>query len=240
MAKEKAVLAIIPARGGSKGVPRKNIRLLGGKPLIAYAIEVGLKSPSIKRVIVSTEDAEIAEIAKRYGAEVPFMRPTDLAGDTVPEQPVFRHALKWLEENEGYVPEFVLSLKCTTPLKTAGDIEAVVKKLKETDCDSVRTMTRVNGVYHPYWMYKERGDLAEPFVDGLDIAKWYQRQLLPPVYRLNGVVDGARRSVMMEKSNLWGNTMAMVEVPEDRAVDIDTELDFRVVEFLIEQYGLGY
>lgn len=229
----REILAIIPARGGSKGVPRKNIRPLAGKPLIAYAIEAGLKSPSVGRVIVSTEDAEIARIAGAYGAEVPFVRPLELAGDDIHDPPVFRHALRWLEENEGYRPDFVLNLRCTTPFKSVEDVEAVIKKLDETGCDSVRTMTLAQGIHHPYWMYKERGGLAEPFVDGLDISRHFRRQLLPPVYRLNGVVDGARRSVMLQSENFWGERMAIVEIPEERAIDIDTEFDFEFAEFMM-------
>ena len=233
MTKVKSVLAIIPARSGSKGVLHKNLRLLAGKPLIGYAIEVGLKAPSVDRVIVTTDDAEIADVARKYGAEVPFMRPAELAGDDVPDQPVFQHALKWLETQENYQSQFVLNLRCTTPLKTIQDIETVVQKLRETGCDSVRTMTRVRGDHHPYWMFKERNGLVETFIDGLDMTKFNQRQLLPAVYRLNGVVDGAKRAVMMNHPRFWGDSMEIVEIPEARSYDIDTELDFKFLEFIL-------
>lgn len=233
--KSLSVIAIIPARSGSKGVPQKNIRLLNGKPLISYAIEVALKSPSVERVIVSTDDEEIAKIVKEYGAEAPFLRPAELAGDHVPDQPVFQHVLKWLEVNERYSPEYALNMRCTTPLKIVADVENVVKELVNSKCDSVRTMTRVEGIYHPYWMYKEKGGLARPFIEDINLSEYYQRQLLPPVYRINGVVDGIKRSVAMNSYNFYGDTMSIVEVPEERSHDIDTEIDFEFIEFLMKR-----
>jgi CMP-N-acetylneuraminic acid synthetase len=234
MVDDKTVLGIIPARGGSKGVLRKNIRLLAGKPLIAYAIEVGLKSPSVDRVIVTTDDEEIAAIAREYGAEVPFMRPSELAGDSVPDKPVFQHVLNELKETESYHPDVLLNLRCTTPFKTVDDVESVVEKLVGSDCDSVRTMTSVEGVFHPYWMFKEQDGYAQPFLTGIDTEKNYQRQLLPSLYRLNGVVDGLKSVNLLSSGSFWGDRMGIVEVPEERAFDIDTEFELRVANLIME------
>lgn len=228
--KEKSIIAVVPARGGSKGVPRKNIRPLCGKPLIAYAIQAGLRSPSVDRVIVSTDDDEIAAVAVEYGAEVPFIRPAGLAGDEVPDKPVFVHALSWLEEN-GYMPDFVLNLRATTPLKSVGDIESVIEKWARTDCDCVRTVTRAK--HHPYWMIRPVGDRCERFIREIDPDSYYQRQLLPAAYYFNGVVDGFSRESVMNGDTLFHGDMRFVEVPEERAVDIDTELDLKLCEFLM-------
>ncbi len=125
------VLGIIPARGGSKGVPGKNTRLLAGKPLISYTIEAALKSKFIDRLIVSTDDEEIAKVAEKYGAEFPFLRPANLAQDDTPDQPVFQHAIKILKIQDDYEPDIVLNLRPTTPLKTSHTIDKVVEKMRQ-------------------------------------------------------------------------------------------------------------
>lgn len=235
--KEKLV-AIIPARGGSKRIPRKNIRLLAGKPLVGYAIEAGLASPSIERVIVSTDDEEIAGIAKEFGAEVPFLRPPELAGDMVPDWPVFEHLINWLRKNEKYEFDYLLNLRCTTPLKTVEDIEGAYARLLATQADSIRSITCIEDVaLHPYWIVKKTGEYGEPFLEGIDRAEYHgKRQLLPEVWRYNGVVDIVRtESIMRHPTDLYGKKMAVYEIPEERAFDIDTELDFLICECLMEK-----
>ncbi len=228
------VLGIIPARGGSKRVPGKNIRPLAGKPLIAYTIEVALKSNSINRLIVSTDDMEIAEIAKQHGAEVPFLRPSELAGDTTPDQPVFLHALRWLKEHENYEPDAVLNLRPTTPFKTPDLINEVVQTMVDTQAEIVRTMRLVNGVHHPYWMYRLSDDKhAVPFMDDIKISDFYQRQLLPPVYRINGVVDAMKTNVIYDGNILDNTNMRAVVISEKESIDIDTEFDFKMCEYVI-------
>jgi CMP-N-acetylneuraminic acid synthetase len=146
----KKCLAVIPARGGSKKLPGKNIKPLNGIPLIAYTIEAALSSGKIARVIVSTDDKEIAEIAVKHGAETPFLRPAELAKDDTPDRPVLMHAINWLKENEGYVANEVAILRPTTPLKTAEMIDACLELLEEKQfLSSVRTVTKAQGVYHP-------------------------------------------------------------------------------------------
>ncbi len=228
------VLGIIPARGGSKRIPRKNIKILAGKPLIAYTIETAIKSKNIDRLIVSTDDEEIAEISKKYGAEVPFMRPSNLAEDTTPDQPVFLHALNWLKKYENYEPEIILNLRPTSPLKTLQTIDKVIQEMIDTNVDIVRTMSPVEGVHHPYWMYGlSEGGQAIPFIDDVDVSKYYQRQLLPPVYRINGVVDALKTKLVYEGNILNNNNMIGIIISEKESIDIDTEFDLMMCEFIV-------
>jgi N-acylneuraminate cytidylyltransferase/CMP-N,N'-diacetyllegionaminic acid synthase len=229
------VLGIIPARGGSKRVPGKNIRPLAGKPLIAYTIEASLSAGSINRLIVSTDDNEIANISKQHGAEVPFLRPSELADDATPDQPVFVHTLQWLKDNDNYEPDAIVHLRPTTPLKSPQTIDNVVQKMIDTNADVVRTMTLVEGVHHPYWMYSISDEgRAVPFVKDIEVSKYYQRQLLPEVYRINGVVDAIKTHVVLEGNVLDSQNMAVVTVSGPEAIDIDTESDFMMCEYLLK------
>ena len=236
MNKQIKTVAIILARGGSKGVPRKNIRDLYGKPLIAYAIEPGLQATTIDRVIVSTDDEEIADIAKEYGAEVPFIRPTELAEDNTADMPVYRHLIEWLKENEDYSFDLLVNLRCTTPLKTAKMIDDAVNLLKTGNCDSVRTANLVRGEEHPYWMFKKGDDgIAESFVDGIKLEDYHQRQLLPPCYALNFLVDAMRVDVVMKSSYPCGTKVKLLEIEDIlRTLDIDTEEDLAICNALLE------
>ena len=233
MYKNKKIIAIIPARGGSKRIPRKNIVKVLGKPLIAYTIEVAKDATCLDRVIVSTDDEEIRTISLEYGAEAPFLRPKELAEDHVSDKPVFVHALKWLEENEDYRPDIVLNLRPTSPLRFVEDVEKVVKKMIITGCDSVRTVCQVE--HHPYWMKKLEGDCAMPFVEGKDERIYYQRQLLPPVYRINGSVDAIRRDVILNHDFLYGDDMRAVVMSLERSYEVDTPMDLKIIEMLIKE-----
>lgn len=225
------VLGIIPARGGSKRVPGKNIRLLAGKPLIAYTIEASLKSSLINRLMVSTDDIEIKKVAENYGAETPYLRPAELSQDDTPDQPVFVHALEWLKEKEDYQPDIVVCLRPTTPFKTGEIIDRVIRKMIDTNADIVRTMTRVDGVHHPYWMYRiTENDKVIPFDDNIDISRYYRSQLLPPVYRINGVVDAYRRDVIYSGNILSHVNMKSIIISDVESIDIDTEYDFMICE----------
>ena len=233
----RGTLGIIPARGGSVRVPKKNIRSLGGKPLIAYTIEAAAAATLLDRVIVSTDDEEIAEVARSSGADVPFMRPAELAAEDTPDTPVFIHALNWLAEAEGFYPELLVNLRPTTPFKTGGIIDEVISVALRTGADVVRTVTRTHGVHHPYWMFTlEEDGLAHPVLPGVNLNTYYQSQLLPSVYRLNGVVDAMRVSIIKSGDSLSTQQVQTVEVSELMAVDIDTELDFRFCELLLEEH----
>ncbi len=229
------VLGLIPARGGSKRVKRKNLRLLAGKHLIVYTLDAALQTEAIDRLVVSTDDAEIAEVARNHGVDVPFLRPSYLAGDSIPDQPVFRHAVDWLMEHEGFEPDIILNLRPTTPFKTPEIITRVVRTMTETGADIVRTVTRVEGVNHPYWMYRLSDDgCAMPVIEHVDIKDYYQSQLLPPVYRINGVVDAFRTHVVRSGEMLSNSNMTGVVIPAENSIDIDDEFDFKVCELLME------
>lgn len=230
-----SILAIIPARGGSKGVPRKNIRELAGKPLIAWTIETVKATPCIDRLIVSTDDLEIAEIAEQYGASVPFLRPIELAQDDTLDLPVYQHVLTMLQEREGFSPDIVVWLRPTAPLRVREDIEASIEKLIQTKADWVRSVCTVE--HHPYWAFLMEGDRLKPLVEGIDIKKYYRRQLLPPAYQLNGAVEVCWRATIEDKGLLYiGNVVAYV-MPLERSVDMDRELDFCLAETIIKRRG---
>lgn len=226
------ILAIVPARGGSKGVPRKNIKPLANKPLIGWTIETAKQVPCIERTLVSTDDPEIAAVAKQYGAEVPFLRPTSLAEDDTEDGPVYLHALHWLEEHENYVPDIIVWLRPTAPFRSPGDIIGAVDLLIHTHADWIRSVCPVE--HHPYWMYRmEEQQRLSSFVDGIDIRKYIRRQLLPPAYRLNGAVDVTWERILRKKIFYQGDLRGYV-MPVERSVDIDTPLDFRFAETLLE------
>lgn len=226
------IMALIPARGGSKGVPRKNLRLLHGKPLIAWTIEKAKACSLLKRVIVSTDDDEIAATAKSYGAEVPFLRPAEHAQDQTPDLPVYRHALSWLQENDHYQPDIVVWLRPTVPLRAVDDITKAIRVLTESDFDSVRSVCR--SAHHPYWMKRLEGEQLVSFVDGIDETQFI-RQALPPVYLLNGAVDVISCQKVAEHTTLFGQNIGGYVMPEERSVDIDTEHDFKTIEMLLQE-----
>lgn len=225
------ILALIPARGGSKGVPRKNIKLLAGKPLISWTIESAQQATSVSRIVVSTDDAEIADVAKVGGAEVPFLRPAEFARDQSTDFPVYQHALSWLQAKQGYLPDIVAWLRPTAPLRSGEDIDSAVAQLIATGADWVRSVCLVE--HHPYWMFDLEGDRLQPFIPGVNIADYLRRQLLPPAYRLNGVVDVTWATTIMEKELLYGGDVRGYVMPNNRSVDIDTEIDFIEAEALM-------
>jgi CMP-N-acetylneuraminic acid synthetase len=226
------IIAIIPARGGSKSVPRKNIRLLCGKPLIVYTIEAALSSKYIKRVIVSTEDEEIAEIAKECGAAV-TVRPSELAQDDTPSLPVFKHVIKHLEEVDGFSPELIVVLQPTSPLRTVEDIDGAIQKFLETDCDSVVSVCEVD--HPPHWMYTLEGNRLKPLIE--DGEKITRRQDAPKVYRINGAIYVTYRDVIMKQNRVLGHDTRPYVMPPVKSVDIDTALDFKFAELLMRETG---
>ena len=230
-------VAIIPARGGSKRVPNKNIRVLVNKPLIAYTIEVALSSSLIDRVIVTTEDKEIKKIAESYGAEVPFLRPKSLATNHAPDQPVIKHTVDWLRENDNYNTDVIFKLLPTTPLRTVEIIEKAYKKFLESSVDIVRSVTRVSPMYHPYWVFKMKKNTNSPtsFIEGISLAKYYNSQSLPPAFHLNSLVDVLKPEVAnsLKTMMLEGVKYSLLECPPEISVDIDTEEDWQYCEYLL-------
>lgn len=224
MSDPSSVLGVIPARGGSKGIPRKNLVDLCGKPLIAYTIEAALGAARLSRVVVSTEDEEIARIAQGYGAAVPFRRPAELSTDGAHSLPVVQHALETMEAKDGRVYDVVVLLQPTTPLRTARDIDEGVELLVSSGADSVISVVEV-GPNHPYRMKRilDDGRLVN-FVDqGFEDMR--PRQELPPVYIRSGDLYISLRRVVMEMGTLVGPHCRPVVIPTDRAVNVDTRLD---------------
>lgn len=231
-----SVLGVIPARSGSKRLPGKNIMPLAGKPLIQYTIDAAKNSELLTHCIVSTNDEEIAQVARECGGNAPFLRPDDLATDTTPDRPYLKHAVEWFEKENGFRPDAVALLRPTSPFKTAEMIDKGITKLRDSGADSLRSMTLVEGVHHPYWMFNQtETGLATPFDPENSIEKYNRSQLLPPLYRLNGVVDFMLTSVLFDDSKrLYGDSMQVLEISEEAALDIDTEIDFRKCEVYLK------
>ncbi len=230
--KKTEVLAVIPARGNSKSIPRKNIREFAGHPLIAFSIAAAMQSESVTRVIVSTDDHEIAEISKKYGAEVPFMRPAEIAEDATLDLPVFEHALKWLDENEKYSPEVVLQLRPTSPIRPAGMVDEAVRLLLENpEADSVRGVV-VSG-QNPFKMWKiDTRGVMQPLleVDGIKEPYNAPRQDLPQTYWQTGHIDAIRPGSILIKGSMSGDIILPLYVDPVYTVDIDTLLDWQRAE----------
>jgi len=229
-------IAVIPARGGSKGIPRKNLVDLGGKPLIAHMIGHALASGSITDVVVSTDDAEIADVARTYGALAPFLRPPELAGDLVPSLPVVQHAVEVMEAERGARYDFVVLLQATSPLCRPTDIAACLDKLSDDpSCASAVAITPVST--HPFRMKRvvDRDRLINYIDQGFEDMR--PRQLLPPVYRRAGSVYASRRAVVMETHTLVGDPCRAVVVPSETAVDIDGPLDLALVRLILAGAG---
>lgn len=224
------IVAIVPARGGSKIILRKNIRLLNGKPLIYYTINEAQASKYVPRVLVSTEDREIAEIAKGYGAEV-IPRPVELAQDDTPSLPVYRQVIKYLEDVENSHPDAVVFLQPTSPLRKAEDIDGAIEKFLQTNCDSIVSVCEVE--HPPHWMYTLEGDRLKPIIEGGEMVT--RRQDAPRVYRLNGAIFVTRSDVIMKQNSLVGHNTGAYIMSLERSVDIDTELDFRLTELLMSE-----
>ena len=227
----KAV-AFIFARGGSKGLPGKNIRPLGGKPLITWSIEHALAVKRIERIIVSTDSEEIAEVARAHGAEVPFMRPAELAGDNSPEWLAWRHALNFLLETHGSLPDAMVSVPTTAPLRLPIDIENCLDKYEKGDADMVITVTDAHR--SPFFnMVTKNADGTVGLVipPKSSIAR---RQDAPAVFDMTTVAYVARPEFVMTHHALFEGRVRSVLVPAERAIDIDTLLDFQMAECLLE------
>lgn len=227
------VLGIVPARGGSKGVPRKNIRLLLGKPLLYYTIDAALRSTRLTRTILSTEDPEIADIGKSLGIDVPFMRPAALAEDTSPTSPVVLHAVQTLE-NEGEYYDAVCLLQPTNPLRRSEDIDASIDLLESSGADSVISVLRVPHEYNPKWVYwkNELGELTLTTGEGSPIPR---RQDLPIAFHRDGSIYVTRRSVLDEYGDLYGKKVKGFEMDPQRSVNIDTIEDWELAEKLLAE-----
>ncbi|PIQ82331.1 MAG: cytidyltransferase [Candidatus Omnitrophica bacterium CG11_big_fil_rev_8_21_14_0_20_64_10] len=229
------VIALIPARGGSKGVPRKNLQPLSGKPLLVHSIETALGCPEIRRVLVSTDDPEIAEAARKAGAEAPFLRPADLSGDTVPDWPVFEHALHWIQKETGNLPELVVHLRPTHPVREIPVIrQAIGRMRRHPEADALRSVSVA--AQTPYKMWRSAGEFLEPLLTLPGIPEPYSqpRQRLPMVYWQNGYVDVIRSRTLLEKRSMTGQKILSLVV-ERPWVEIDDWESFAEAERCLKE-----
>ena len=238
------ILALIPARGGSKGIPRKNIRDFAGYPLVAWSIAAGLQSESVTRVIVSTDDDEIASVAREFGAETPFLRPAEFAQDDSTDLPVFEHALEWLKENEDYVPEVVVQLRPTSPIRPRGLVDDAIRiLLSHPVADCVRGVVSAGQNPHKMWRLPEgENSPMRNLLDVEGIPEPYNapRQSLPPVYWQTGHIDAIRTTSILEKKSLTGDTIYPIVIDSRYTVDIDNLQDWARYEHLVMTGGLDY
>lgn len=226
------IIGIIPARGGSRGVPGKNIKLLEGKPLISYAIAEGKKSKYIDKLILSTDDEHIAATSREMGLEVPFMRPAELAGDLSKAIDTYIYTLGEMERIYKYWADILVVLQPTSPLRTFEDIDGAINLFLTRDADSVVSVCEVE--HSPYW-YKtlDSDNKLQQFLDCDDVNA--NRQKLPAVYRPNGAVYVFKRELIMEKKAYYSDKSYAYIMPNDRSVDIDTQIDFKLAELLINE-----
>ncbi len=231
------ILGIIPARGGSKSIPRKNLKLLGGKPLIAWSIESALKS-KLSRVVVTTDDEEIAAVAKKFGADVPFLRPAELAGDSTGMEPVLKHTVEWLQQNEGYTPAGVALLQSTCPLRQSHHINGVIdlfEKVNEKN-DCVISVSPAIANRNPEWMLKYDKNGQVVLGDNQPLSKIKnQRQELSPCYYRNDLAYLFKPRVLWEAPNIHGNNPALFTVEDlEFDLDINTPADWEFAEVIFD------
>ncbi|HEX7393421.1 MAG TPA: acylneuraminate cytidylyltransferase [Anaerolineaceae bacterium] len=241
MVKRPEVLAVIPARGNSKGLPRKNIRDFAGFPLISYSIVAGKWAEMVTRTIVSTDDEEIAAVARQFGAEVPFLRPAELAQDNTTDLPVFQQALNWLAEHEQYIPEVVVQLRPTSPIRPRGLVDDAVRLLlAHPEADSVRGVVPAGQNPHKMWRIDYAGGPMRPLLTVEGIAEPYNspRQALPPVYWQTGHVDAIRPQTILEKESMSGAVILPIAIEPRFTVDIDSLFDLQRAEWLVYHAGL--
>lgn len=240
-AKGVEVLAVIPARGGSKGIPRKNIRPFAGHPLIAWSIAAARQAQTVTRTIVSTEDEEIAAVARRYGAETPFLRPIELAQDNTTDLPVFVHALRWLEEREGYRPDVVVQLRPTSPIRPPDCVDRAVHLLLEhPEADCVRGVVPAGQNPYKMWRIEPQSGRMIPLLDVPGVPEPYNapRQMLPLVYWQTGHIDAIRPATILAKNSMTGEVIYPLLLDPRYTVDIDTPADWARYEQLVATAGL--
>jgi CMP-N-acetylneuraminic acid synthetase len=226
------ILAIIPARGGSKGVPGKNIKLLNGKPLIAYTSEIALQSKYLTEVLVSTDDAQIMEVAQSLGIKVPFVRPSALAQDSTPTIDVIIHTLQWFE-NQAIFFDAVCLLQVTSPFRTVNFLEQAIEKFRISGCDSLVSVQKVPHEYNPHWTFEinQEGNLKIATGEDEIISR---RQELPVAYHRDGSIYITKTEVILQQHSLYGKSTAFIESSSESYVNIDTLTDWEKAEQMIK------
>jgi N-acylneuraminate cytidylyltransferase len=227
------ITAFIFARGGSKGLPNKNIKILNGKPLIAWSIEHAKAVKRVGRVIVSTDSEEIARIARKYGAEVPFMRPLELATDESPEWLSWQHGLKYLESTDGCLPDLMVSIPATAPLRDVEDINNVIDEYQRNDTDMVITVTE--SYRSPFFNIVKEGlnGYVDLFMSSEKVVS--RRQDCPKTFDITTVAYAARPSFVLNKKNMFEGRVRQVIVPKETSLDIDTLFDFEFAEYMFKK-----
>ncbi|MFC2063894.1 cytidylyltransferase domain-containing protein [Chloroflexota bacterium] len=241
MVTKPEVLALIPARGGSKGIPHKNIKSFAGYPLISYSIMAALQSLSVTRTILSTDDENIARIARQWGAEVPFLRPSELAKDDTTDLPVFQHALRWLAEKENYHPDLVVQLRPTSPLRPITCVdEAVALLANHPDVDSARGVVPSGQNPYKMWRVSEGSELMHPLLELEEIQEPFNapRQTLPSTYWQTGHIDVIRSEVILNQNSMSGKKILPYHIDPVYSVDIDTPFDWKRYEWQVIWSGL--
>lgn len=230
---EKEILSLILARGGSKGIPRKNIKLLNGKSLIGYTIEAAKKSKYINRIVVSTDNQEIAEVALDYGAEVPFIRPEELATDEASSNDAIFHALEFLENQEDYFPDYLLNLQTTSPLRDHKEIDKAIKTFLESERSYESLISVCKAFENPFWMQKIENDKLKPLMESFD--DFDHRQELPEVYQLNGAIYLSTYKMFLEYKSFYTDNIYPYIMEQEKSIDIDNNLDWKLAEILLEE-----
>lgn len=232
MYKNKKILAVITARGGSKGIPRKNIKEMNGKPLIAYTLLVAQQSKYLTRVIVSTDDEEIAQMSREYGGDVPFLRPEEFARDNSTSLSVIQHALRWLKENAGEEYDYGMLLPPTAPLRLSEDVDNVIQKIVDTGADSVMSMMKLTD-FSLKKLKKIENDQILPmlFDEGTDISF---RNDSEPIYKRNASIYITKTECLLQ-GDLFGKISRPYIMPQERSVDINEPIDFIIAESLLKR-----
>ncbi len=235
------VLALIPARGGSKGIPHKNIRPFAGYPLIAYGIAAALQAETVTRLIVSTDDQEIAEVARHFGAETPFLRPAELAADLTADLPVFQHALNWLAGNENYHPEIILHLHATSPVRPRGFVDQAVRLLLEhPEVNCVRSVVSPGQNPFKMWQIDPQSGRMIPLLAVPGITEPYNtpRQMLPQAYLQTGHVNAIRPATILQGS-MTGKAILPLIIDARYEVDMDTLSDWERGEWVVTNHPIN-
>lgn len=222
------VLGVVPARGGSKGIPPKNLAMVAGRPLLAYTADAA-RASRLTRTIVSTDDSTIADVARGLGFEVPFMRPSELASDTALMAPVLQHAVREMA-SRGFGAEAVVLLQPTSPLRRAHHIDRALDLLESSSADSVVSVVEVPHQFNPVSVMRLEGDRLVPFIDGPPVLR---RQDKPRVYARNGPAVLAVRTRVLEQGSLYGTDCRALPMAPEESLDLDTPLDFELLEYLL-------
>lgn len=228
------ILGIIPARGGSKGIPKKNIRLLGSKPLLAYTSEVALQSSLLSEVIVSTDDDEIIAVAQKLGVKTPFKRPLELAQDDTPTLEVILHALNWYKDQDIHF-DAVCLLQVTYPFRTLAFLNEAIEKFSSNDCDALISVQKVPHVYNPHWIFEanDKGHLNIATGESKIISR---RQDLPEALHRDGAIYLTTTKTLMEQQSLYGDKLAYIESLKLFSINIDTMEDWKKAEEIVFKY----